>query len=286
MLYIYVAAGVIVGALAAIIFIYARKFAKAKTLDVATIAEEKQAILRDKILIDRLRRRALRGKNFAQQIGSPVINKISRFFERLYDKIAALEKKYQRESLRRPKVPDAAFEEKIKGILLEAEEYYKREAFAEAEKKYIEVISFDPSHKKAYHGLVDLYLTQKEFEQAIQIMAYIIKLDLKKSRVKDDKDTQGRKVKIYENADELTEDYLKLGEIYLVLGEIRKAASYFKKSFAINPHDPKTLDFLINASIMLKDKVAALKYFNSLKQVNPDNQKLIEYRKKIDEMKK
>jgi tetratricopeptide (TPR) repeat protein len=285
-IYSYIAGGIVVAALGAIVFIYAKKFQKAKSIDVATIPEEKQAIVRDRILINRMSRRAEKGKSALSKFFSPIGRAIKNSASKLADKLAALEKKYQRESQQRPQAKDGAFEEKMKGVLLEAEDYLKNQDYSEAEKKYIEVISFDQANKRAYCGLVEVYAAQKEFQQAIQTMNYIIKLDLKSAKPIEKIDEKNKKYKSFDNVDELTADYLRLGELNLTVGEPKKAIANFKKSIAINPNDTKTLDLLINASIMLKEKAAALSYLNELTRVNPDNQKIFEYRKKLEDMRK
>lgn len=285
-LYNYIAGGIGLVALAVIIFIYTRKFAKLKTIDVSTITEEKQSIVRDRLMIDRMRRHTEKSVGLIKKIFKPLGGGIKKIFNKIYDKLIFLEKKYQRESMRRPQVNDAAFEERIKSMLLEADEALRQEDYSEAEKKYIEVISFDQTNRKAYQGLAELYFARKEFVQAIQTMTFILKYDLKRAKEIERKDDRGKVYKTYNIFPELTDDYLRLGEMYQIIGDHKKALSCFKKAQAINPNDTKTLDLLINASIINKEKADALMFLSRLAKVNPDNQKLLEYRKQIDEMKK
>lgn len=285
MIYNIIVGSITVIALVAIIYIVARKIPKLKTLDIATIAEEKQARVKDRILIDRLKRKSDKSKAIVHKISKPFWEGLKNFFSKIYYKVIALEKKYQRESARKPQVRDAVFEEKIKSLINDADELLKSEEYSEAEKKYIEIISFDASYKKAYQGLANLYIAQKEFLQAIQTIKYVLKLDLKESKPIDKVDSKGSKYRTYTNADELTEDYIKLGEVYLAEKKYSEARTNFEKALSYLPHDPKTLDLLIDICLILKDKTAAILYFNKLQEVNPENQKLNEYGKKIEEIK-
>lgn len=271
-------------ALVLVLIILIKKIPKVKTLDVATILEEKEAIVRDRIFMDRMQRRVDQSKNYFANFFQFVFGGIKKFFSDLNHKVAALEKKYQHEASQKINVKSSELAEKINSLFIEAQDFLKQEQYSEAEKKYIEIISLDATNKKAYQGLTNIYLQQKEFSQALETTKYVLKLDQKNSKEVIKLDSQGRKYKSYSNSEDLTEDYIKLAEVWRENLELQKAKDNLERALSYTPNDPKTLDLLIDVCLNLKEKSQALKFFNKLQKINPGNQKLIEYRKKLDEI--
>jgi len=278
MLYTYIVIGIIAVCLAIVVFILIRKIPKLKTLDVATITEEKEAKVKERIIAERMKRKAEKSKKTVQKVVGPFSRIIKKFFAGLKKIIVNLEKKYQKQAAQKPHKKDAAFDEKVKSVLHQAEELVNKEEYSEAEKKFIEIISLDSQNKKAYQGLANLYLTQKEYKQAIQIIKYVLKLDLSFNKATVSKNEIGQTIKTHTNAENLNEDYIKLGEVYLATDEPQKSLTNFQNALQYTPNDPKTLDLLIETSLILRDKLKAIEYFERLSQVNPDNQKLLEYK--------
>jgi len=283
MLYNIIAAVVGGLALLVILFILSKKFSRLKTIDVNTISEEKEAQVKERILLQRMKRHAQKGKKAFGSVVSPSGSKIKSLFGGIFRKVVELEKKYQRES-KGDNVKDKNSEETVKYLIKEAEECQKKSKTADAEKKYIEAIGSDSKCLEAYDGLFDIYMSQKEFQQALQTQLYILKLHKKESKTVTKKNDVGQEQKSVSNAIVLNADYLHIGEVYHLMEDNVKAFEYFEKAIGMIPNDPKTIDLLISCSIDLSDKSKAVEYFKRLSEVNPENQKLIEYKKKIEEM--
>lgn len=264
--------------------ILARKFAKLKTLDVKTISEEKESQVKERILIQRLRRKAEKSKQGLKKVVSPSGQKVKKTIGKFHNWILSQESKYKREAASKGKAKGADFDQQMTVMVQEADELTKKEAYAEAEKKFIEIISLDSQNKKAYLGLVDVFLGKKEYQQAVQTLKHVLKLDRSAGKQVVKEDSTGRKYKMFSNAEDLAEDHIRLGEVYLAMGEQKRAMSHFQTALQNSPNDPKSLDLLIDLSIITQEKRLAWEYFQRLEQVNPDNQKLIEYKKKLQEM--
>ena len=78
--------------------------------------------------------------------------------------------------------------------------------------------------------------------------------------------------------------YLELAEVYLQLEEAPKAFALADQASGLEPANPKVLDFLIEVSIITRDRQAALKAWRLLHEVNPENQKLDEFKERIDKL--
>ena len=284
MIYNIIALGLVSLALAVIIYIAIKNFSRAKTIDINTIQEEKEARVRERILVERIKRRWQSGGGIWKKVGTNSGEKIKSFCSGLLKKAQELEKKYQRESAEKHGGSGVDQSQHIKVLLDEAQDLYKKEEYSEAEKKYIEVISLDIANREAYSGLVDIYQSQKEYQQALQTALYILKLDKKDSKAITKKTDVGEEYKTISNAEIINEDYLTIGEIYLSMSDQRQAFTYFQKALELTPNDPKTLDLLINCAIILSDKSKAWDYLKRLEEVNSENQKLSEFKKRIEDI--
>lgn len=270
--------------LSVISFIVGRKFSKVKILDVDTVPEAQTAKVRDRILIERMKRQTQRSKELLQKSASPIFLWLKSLFRKLFDKIYALEKKYQKEAAERKPITRTELIGKLNYLLDEASDFVKQEKFSEAEKRYIEIVSADPKNIAAYEGLTGVYLALKEYKQALQTAQFILKLLEKKSRPVERETDLGQKYNTITNASEVSELCYKIGCIYQLMGKIDKAAASFAKALSLEPNNPRLLDQMIQTSIILKNKIQALEFIQRLAEVNPENQKVKEYYEKIKEL--
>ncbi len=283
MILFWILLGVIVVSLGIIVFIIVKKMPQLRTLDISTISREKEKQTRDKILIGRLKRKTTKTKEVVLKGLVPSWAKFSDSLKSLYKKAQDLEKKYKREETKGVAKNSMEFKRKIDQILDEAQESYKKEDYEEAEKKYIEIISLAPQEKKAYTGLADLYMKKKEYKQALETYKFVLKLDLKGSE-EITKQEDGKEIKTFSNSIDLADDYVDLGEVLFAMEDFTNCIEYFKKAVQLEPNNPRNLDLLIEASIAAKNKVLAVEALNSLKRINPENQKLKDYREIIEKM--
>ncbi|MBI3626728.1 tetratricopeptide repeat protein, partial [Candidatus Uhrbacteria bacterium] len=77
-----------------------------------------------------------------------------------------------------------------------------------------------------------------------------------------------------------------LGRIYARLNKPAAALKSFAKAVKIEPNNPKYLDQLLEMSIITRDKETAEDVLGRLEAVNPGNQKLTEFRQRIEELEK
>jgi uncharacterized protein HemY len=82
-----------------------------------------------------------------------------------------------------------------------------------------------------------------------------------------------------------------LQEIYFALSYLEKKAGNIDASYdnilealELEPSSPRYLDLILDLSIIKKDKASAWQYLNRLSEANPQNQKLEDRRKEIEEI--
>ena len=66
--------------------------------------------------------------------------------------------------------------------------------------------------------------------------------------------------------------------------EYTAARDNLQEAINISPNNPRYLDSILNLCIIEKDQSAACKYYAKLAEANPENQKLEEIKKQIDEL--
>ena len=262
-------------------YIVGSKFYALRVMDVETVAEEKVAVAKDRMLEDRLSRAADKGKKVVGLIFRPIGKLMKNIFSKVAGRFRRLEQSYQK-----PKAPLSQAEKavQIASLLREAQSFLKDEQYGLAEKKLIEIISLDSLNIAAYQELAKLYLLTKEYKQARDTYHYILKLTIKNSQEIIKQDDEGKKYKVLSNSHELVEALSDLGEVYEIMGKYNEALNCYQKSLKLEPNHPKNLAQMINLCIMMKNKILAFDTLKKLEEVNPENQKLGEYRSKIAEI--
>ncbi|MFA6391744.1 MAG: tetratricopeptide repeat protein [Patescibacteria group bacterium] len=250
---------VIVSSVILLVIIF-RKFSILATIDVDTVPQERLDQKKEDIIEMRLRRKFEWLRDKILIVVRPLLKGIGNAFRFSYRKALELEKGYQEKSqLKSDK--SLTNQQKVLALMSEGEELIKRGEYAQAEKKFIQVISMDHMNISAYDNLGETYMGQKDYEHAIEALQHALKLDENNSLTHQD-----------------------LGMVYKEIGDLEKAVMYVKKAVKLDPNNPKYLDCLIEISILHKDKYTAQETFRTLKRVNPENQKLVELEKQISDM--
>lgn len=267
---------VIAISLAVVIYIVARKVPYLKTLDVDTVPEEQAARVRDRILLERLKRAGVKIGEFRDQHVSPLFSVFKAAKRKVINRIYALERKFEKEESQTKVLIGRELENKIKAMLDEAEDLVKQEKYNEAEKRLIEIISLDVQNVLAYERLYDIYLATKEYKQALQTAQFLLKLALKKNKQK-----LGHRQQVASNVLRVADVYINLGDVNKLMGQNDEAFENYQKALEVEPNSPKNLDKNLEMSIILKQKSLAADLLTRLEQVNPQNQKLREYGDRI-----
>ena len=272
---------VLVVCLAIVVFIVWRKLPKLKTLDPNTVPEEVTAKAWEKILVERMKRKGQFSRNVYKEKVAPVLSKTKKFFKRIANRVYELEKKYQKEAREGASLSGQDAGMQINHLIEESNALIRENKYAEAEKKLIEAVGLDPKNINVYESLVDIYINLKEYKQALQTIMFVLKLESKKSQILTKEDENGKIYKVTSNAHQLSELYSQIGKIYELLGNSGEARINYSKALDLESNSPRNLDQIIKICIILKQKLFALDYLARLESVNPENQKLSEYREEI-----
>jgi len=274
----------IIVCLAIIFILIARKFSVLASVDVDSIPEEKAAETKDRIIRERMDRKLDSAKKFIHLLLDPAkvfFKKIVRFFRDIYHKLIHIREKHKKsEIVGGSKVseiePDISLEQKIKDLIEDAQDLLKNEKYEQAEKKFIDVIALDKKQIICYKGLAEIYMAQKEWRQARDILKYAYKLQV--DFIKLNPDAAGP---LTQSLAFILND---LSEISFNLEQKNDALAYIKKALELDPNNPKFINALIDIYIKLGEKLRAERALELLKKANPENQKIIEIEELIKEL--
>jgi tetratricopeptide (TPR) repeat protein len=289
---------VVIVALAIIIAIILRHLQRLSAVDLASLPQEKNQETKTGIMEDRLKRKInVTSKNFSKNYLVPIGSLIKARLQKTSQKLKDLEKKYHREA-KLNAIVDLKNEElltHIKEKLATGQELLAAEKIKEAEDAFIEVIALDPKNVAAYFGLAQTYQKQADLEHAQEIFEHVLKIDEKNSLamkgLAELRLAQGNfedAAKTYEKMLELSKDnpefYFNYGNILEKINNYAKALEMYQKAADLKPNDPRYLDYFLESSILNRKKYLAYKAFDQLKETNPENQKLDDFKKRIEEI--
>lgn len=261
----------IVAGLGVIIVIVGRKFSALANLDVDSMPAEKEARFREKILTNRLKRNFLKHYFRVARVAAPLGQALGRISKNAFDKLVSF-----REESAAEETPEENREQAAKKLLFEAEELAEAENYDEAEKKYIAAIGFDSRNIAAFRGLGLLYYERKDFNEARQTLEHALRLAEKDFSENGGAAAGGnvRPAGIYSD----------LALVCRAMEVFEEAAGYVSHALDFEPNNPRYLDMKLELSIIRKDKPSALEAYDRLRGVNPDNNKLPEFKKQIREL--
>ncbi|MDD4995380.1 MAG: tetratricopeptide repeat protein [Patescibacteria group bacterium] len=289
---------VLVIAVVVIAVIIFRKFSHLAIIDVDTMIHEKQAKIKEDIIWRRVARKTKERSEPIISVASEIKRGVGVFLENIYKRAKVLEKKYAMERrASKASRPVSAPASQIGAIVSEAESLFDQGKMAEAEEKYIEAIGIDGRNPEAYWGLGKVYIETKQFDEAKQSLDFLIKLGKADDRVYETlgdiafsenryKDAKEYYLIAIARNDSVVKYYLSLAKTYAALDDRSNAQSTLFEAREIEPKNPKTLDFLIENSIILGNKEQAQRIFEEFRALNPENPKFSEWEMAIEKMKK
>ena len=256
--------------------------------------DDKQDGLKKALLEQRLKRQVVTGIGVLSSVLRPMWDKTVDWFENIVNMFKKKEEEYRHKLLHADFKEEVSKEQKISKLMTEVKEFVENKKIKEAEEKLIDILKIDSQNKEAYMQLAKLYWEQKDYEHAIELYNYLLKIvedgtiysDLgaiaeERGNLKEAEDNYLSALKTNDDADDV---YFNLAKLYNEQEEMNKSLEMIQKALQIQPSSPKYLDFLLQISIMVQDKKLANETWQALAEANPDNQKLEEYKELVDEL--
>lgn len=265
-----------------------KKFPQLKLIDLSTLAKERHAEVKARIMRDRFDRSLGRLQSKTSGAWGRAVERLRGLYDKAHGSLKEMESGIDR---RTPRTPQET-EDRFLSEVARADRLREDGLFEEAERLLIGLLKRDPKRADVYRGLADIYIAQRLYDQAAETLEFLLRLDANDDRA------AGRLGEVEAqrgNWQKAEERYLEaagmapattgyraeLGRVYLATGQGSKAVEQFRTVLQAEPHNPKYLDYFLEACLLVGDAESAAQALEGLAAVNPDNAKLEEFRGRI-----
>lgn len=298
MWYYWVLGAIIFLGVGTIVYLIVRKFPQLARLDVENLPFEKEYKKKKEILGKRIATREEQIKKGIAGSLSPVNRwwRKLQFQFRIY--VGRIERLWHHEErLKKRSQPEkeTVNEKKLEQLLQEGRRCLENAQLVEAEDMFIAAIKIDQHSTEAYRGLADTYFAKGALDEARQTYRFLLQLTpsddavmVKLADIAEAREHWEEAVAYYQQAavinDSLSPRFYHLAELLLKLGQPEVAKEAILQAVELEPKNPKYLDLLIETVILSGDKNLALQAYEELRMVNPENQKLLSFKERINAM--
>ncbi len=274
---------IILVCLAAIFFVVSKHADILSAIDVDALPSKKESEVKNKIVKERIERKLSSFKSFLSLLAEPskaILRRVSQPVRNGYHTLLDVREAHKRNgiaSIDAAALSGEALQIKIQSILDEVDILLRNERTSEAEKKLIDVISLDPKEVRAYRGLAEIYMEQKEWHQAKDVLKYAC-------RLLGDRLARAGGEAAGEATQRLTYALYDLAMVYNSLAMDNKALECLKQAQEIDSKNPKILDAILSQYILMGQRLKAERALQQLKDANIENQKVEEFESKIRQL--
>ncbi len=299
-MYNFIFLGIIVLCFGIMAYLFFNKLASLSNLDTENLPEEIEQKKKKEIVIKRLEIQGI-------ELGKKIIKSLAPFkgiwfflqrkfrilviqIEKLWHHEEAIHKKTTEKEL-----TPIEKEEKIKEIIKEAENFFTVKNYDKAEEFFIAALRLDPKSALVYRGLADTYFVKKAFNEAAETYEFLLGLNkeddgvlMKLGEIKELQNKLDEAINYYQQAatigDNVSSRFFHLAELLLRVNQPEVAREAIKEACTLEPKNPKYLDLLIETAIICGDKTFAENSLQELRLVNPENNKLADFKERIDKL--
>lgn len=271
-----------------------RHWKEIRLLNPDSIQEERERQKRDALLLQRFERMKTSKIGPMRAVMQRILLEGKKAYHEVYLRLVRLERFYKQ-----AKAPFAIMapsaKDRIKLLLDEARSLARDLKWADAERRFLEVLSVDQRNTDAYKGLGTIYLKQKLYPQARETFEFLVKI--KKvddacfaalAEIAEEEGDMGKAEEMRKKAVELRprlpNRHAELAELYLEVNQPQKAWSHMKRATELDPKSAKYLELSLETAIVLGDRNEAKRRYDKLRLLSEDRPKLQSLKERIDAM--
>lgn len=282
-----------IAALATVGAIVVRHWKEIRLLDPDSIKEERVRQTREHIIQQRFSRMT---SGVAAPLGAMVKRGLlegKKAFHAAYIRLVKLERFYTR-----AKSPFAAIapsvKDRLKILLDEAKSLARDLKWADAERRFLEVLAMDDRNVDAYKGLGTIYLKQKLLPQARETFEFLVKMNKQDASsyasIAEVAEAEGRMdeaERMYRKAVDLQPKQphyaVALARMYVEKGAAEDAWPLIVAAVNAEPKSPKYLEMKMEIALETRRQAEARRAYDRLRLVIDDRKKLQVLREKLGE---
>jgi len=223
---------------------------------------EQEHIRKQELIVRKMERIMTETYHTIRHYVTPILQGTRAFFVHRYRQLIELERRYrQTVQLRMLSGPKKV--EHITRSLEQAEKCIENEQWGEAEQKFLSVLHIEKSHTRAYEGLGEVYWNLNQWKEAMETYRFLFRRLKEKTPIG---------------------YFHRWGESAMELGNFTQAMEAFERALSMEPSHPRTLDLLTQSAILGANVDVAARALEKLKEVNPENQKIVEFEEKLQDL--
>jgi len=293
---LWISGGIGIIALVIAFVIVFRHWKEIRLLDPESIQDEQVRKKQKQILQNRFERVKTSSIHPVRTVFSRIAFILKKTFHAGYIKLIRIDRFYKQ-----AKKPFAhvgpSDKDKMKGLLDEARSLVRDEKWANAEKRFLEVLTLDQRNADAYKGLASLYLKQKMYQQAKETYEFLRKGGNADDAVYaglaeiaavngDNKRAEEMYVKAIEARPKLANRHGELAAFYLRNKQPAKAWKPADEAARLEPRSVKFLELALESSIQVGNIPFAQKKYDALRFLQKDRQALHAWKDRLEKIKK
>jgi len=271
-----------------------KHWSEIRLLDPDSVKEERQRRKRLEMIhrrFDRIRAEQLLP---FRRIGRAIGLGASAFQKRLQDRVQGFEATYR--AVKNPFTAIApTTRDRIKTLLSEGRSLARDLKFADAERRYLEILALDTRHVDAYKGLGMIYLKQKLYPQARETFEFLLKLkktdDAVYAGLAEISEAEGDLVKAEMHREKAVElgarqpqRYAELAEFLLRQNRGAEALVSAEKVVEREPGSARYIELALEAALAAKDTKRARYWYDRYRLTTEDQQRFQALREKVERL--
>lgn len=284
-------AGIAIAVMAAIVF---RHWKEIRLLDPKSITEEREREKREELLLKRFERVKADKIIPLKQLAERLVGEGRKTYRSTIARLSELERFYKQ--ARAPFAMLApSVKERISSLLHDAASLARELKWADAERRYLEVLTIDARSMEAYKGLGMIYLRQKFLPQAKETFEFIVKSkkadDACYAALAEIAELEGN----FSRAEEFRRSaveanprnasrHAELAQFYLARGNAERARLPAEKCAELEPNSARCLELSVEVAILSGDRNGAKRRYDKLRLISDDQGKLTGLKDRIENM--
>ncbi len=288
----YIACILILVCVSCIAVIVLRHWKEIRLLNPNSIKEEQEKQKRDELILQRFTRVTAERMVPVREVVKRGIDSSKTGYRFLLRKLTEAHDFYNK-----AKTPFASLspstKEKVKVMLEDARELAREEKWAEAERRYIEILSIDAHEWEAYKGLGQIYLKQNLLLQARETFEFLVKSkkvdDIVYAGLGDICESTGdlsaaldMRKKAVDLKPLLAVRQFEMASLYVKMGDVVRAWPCAVRACELDEGNCMDLELSLDIAILMRNREEALKRFDTLRVLTEDRGKIEGYRGRIE----
>jgi tetratricopeptide (TPR) repeat protein len=281
-------------ALAAILWIILKHWKDLRLLNPRSIKEEVEREKREDMIRQRFERLSHDRIQPLKRLSRYVGKAVKESYHNAYERVRTLEKVYH--TMTKPLANlHPTGRDRIKILLSEARSLMRDLKWADAERRFLEILASDPHHPDAYKGLGQIYLKQKLYPQAKETFEFLVRMKEADDAVYagladiaaaegDKTTTEAMRLKAIEIRPKQANRHAELAEFYLSHTQPEKAWPAAKQASDLEPKSLKYLELCLETALLAGEHKEAKKRYDRLRLTLEDRNKLQVWKEKVEAM--